>query len=211
MKSQNPVQPPRTAVWLITVFSPGEEGETILGDLLEEFSPLALKAGMAAARLWYWRQTLKTIPHLVAAGFGTAPWSTTAAVIGGFLLHRFVHGLPDKLLRVVTDRYLAYWSTHFEIYMFWATGGMLIAHLIASVFIGCLVASATKRREMVATVTLALVLGALGIIASLVWLVRTGDTWMLVLQCSDALAVAVGGIIVRIGRTAVTTSPPSYT
>jgi hypothetical protein len=211
MRSGNPVQPPRFAVWLIRVFSPGEEGETILGDLLEEFSPLALKTRNAAPRLWYWRQTLKTIPHLVAAGFGTAPWSTTAAVIGGFLLHRFVHGLPDKLLRVVTDRYLAYWSTHLQIYMLWATGGMWITHLIASVFIGCLVASATMRREMVATVTLALVLGALGITASLVWLVRTGDTWMLALQCSDALAVAVGGIIVRIGRTAVTTSPPSHT
>jgi hypothetical protein len=211
MRSGNPVQPPRIAVWLIRVFSPGEEGETILGDLLEEFSPLGLKAGRTAARLWYWRQTLKTIPHLVAAGFGTAPRSTTAAVIGGFLLHRFVHGLPDKLLRIVTDRYLAYWSTHLQTYMLWATDGMLITHIIASVFIGCLVASAAKQREMAATVTLAFVLGALGITASLVWLVRTGDMWMLGLQCADALAVAVGGVIVRMLRTRATTSPPSRT
>lgn len=204
------VQPPRLAVWLISAFSSGEAEEAILGDLVEEFSPLASKAGRAVARGWYWRQTLKTIPHLIAAAFGTAPWSSTAAVIGGFILHGFAHGLPDKLLRVFTDQYLAYWSTHFEIYLFLATEGMLIAHLIASLIIGCLVASVAVRREMAATVTLALVLGALGITTSLVWLVRTGDTGMLVLQSADAFAVAIGGVIIRMRRTTATTLPPSH-
>jgi hypothetical protein len=32
------VQPPRIAVWLITLFTQAGEAESILGDLLEEFS-----------------------------------------------------------------------------------------------------------------------------------------------------------------------------
>lgn len=31
------VQPPRIAVWLIRLFAVGEEAESMLGDLLEEF------------------------------------------------------------------------------------------------------------------------------------------------------------------------------
>lgn len=203
------VQPPRIAVWLVNLFTPTEEAESIPGDLYEEFSHLASKSGVAVARSWYWRQTVKTVAHLACMGFRVAPWSTTAAVVGGFLLCRFAYGLPDKLLAAVTDRYLAYWSTHFNAYMFWATDGMFIAHLIASVFVGCIVALAAKGREMVATVTLGFVLGALGIAASLVWLARSGDMWMLALQCADSLAIVIGGAIVRMRRSAAETLPSS--
>src|ERR1700678_290990 len=173
MKSQPEfAQPPRIATWLVNLFIPAEDGESIPGDLHEEFSHLASKSGIAVARSWYWRQTVKTIAHLAGMGFRVAPWSTAAAVVGGFLLMRFVSGLPDKLLAAATDRYLTYWSTHFKAYMFCATDGMFIAHLVGSVFVGCTVALTAKKREMVATMTLALVLGALGIAASLGWLAK---------------------------------------
>jgi hypothetical protein len=107
------IRPPRIAAWLVKLFvSAGEE--SILGDLIEEYTDLALKSGFAFARRWYWRQAVKTIAHLGGNGFRGAPWSTAAAVIGGFVLHRFVSGLPDKVLSAVTDRYLAFWSTHFK-------------------------------------------------------------------------------------------------
>jgi hypothetical protein len=35
------VQPPRFAVWLLTLFALDDEAESILGDLLEDFSLLA--------------------------------------------------------------------------------------------------------------------------------------------------------------------------
>jgi hypothetical protein len=129
------VRPPRIATWLVKLFASAEE-ESILGDLLEEYSDLALKSGVAFAQRWYWRQAVKTIAHLGGTGFRGAPWSTTAAVIGGFVLHRFVSGLPDKILSAVTDRYLAFWSTHFRAYI-WMLNGMLIEHLIGSMFVGC--------------------------------------------------------------------------
>jgi hypothetical protein len=175
------VQPPRVAAWLVSLFTPAEDAESILGDLHEEFSDYASRSGIASARSWYWRQTVTTIAHLVGAAFRFARWSTTAAVVGGYLLGAFFSGLPDKILSVVTDRYLAYWSTHFKAYMFWATDGMLVAHLIASLVVGCIVALASKRRELVVTVALALVHCAL-IGAAVLWVAahqRLDVGWML--------------------------------
>ncbi len=56
------VQPPRIAVWLLSLFALAEKAESILGDLLEEFSLLVSKSGTASARRRYWRQTIKTVP-----------------------------------------------------------------------------------------------------------------------------------------------------
>lgn len=202
------VQPPLLATWLINLFTPADDPESILGDLLEEFSELASKSGVAFARRWFWRQTIRTIAHLAGSGFRAAPWSTTAAVVGGFLLGKFVSGLPDKLLSAVTDRYLSYWSAHFKFYMFWATEGMLIAHLLLSMFVGGVVAMAAKGREMVATMTLSLILCAM-IGAAWVWVGMHGPmdvTWML-WSSAGPFAIAVGGAIVRMRRSAATVRP----
>jgi hypothetical protein len=200
------VRPPRLATWLVNLFASTEE-ESILGDLLEEYSDLASKSGVPFARRWYWRQTMKTIAHLADTGFRVAPWSTAAAVAGGFLLHRFVSGLPDKVLSAVTDRYLMYWSTHFKAYI-WMLNGMLIEHLVLSMFVGCVVALAAKRREMIATMTLALVPCAL-MGGALIWVAthRPLDVaWMLWLF-ADPFAIVVGGAIVRTRRSAAKPLP----
>jgi hypothetical protein len=200
------VRPPRISTWLVKLFTSTEE-ESILGDLLEEYSDLASKSGIVFARRWYWRQAVKTIAHLVRTGFRGAPWSTTAAVIGGFLLHRFVSGLPDKLLSAVTDRYLAFWSTHFKAYI-WMLNGMPIEHLIGSMFVGCVVALAAKGREMIATMTLALVFCTL-IGAAAVWVAahRPMDVAWMLWSCADPAAIVVGGAIVRMRRSAAATLP----
>ena len=41
--------PPRIAIRLLSLFATNEEAESILGDLLEEFSQLTAKSGVAAA------------------------------------------------------------------------------------------------------------------------------------------------------------------
>ncbi len=200
------VQPPRLAAWLVNLFAPADE-ESIVGDLLEEFSQLASKSGVAIARGWYWRQTLKTIAHLVGNGFRVAPWSTTAIAVGGFLLFRFVSGLPDKLLSAVTDKYLTFWSTHFQAYL-WVLNGMAIAHLTGSMCVGCMVALAAKGREMVATMTLALVLcGLIG--ASLVWVAthQPVDIAWILWSFADPFAIVVSGAIVRTRRSTAKTVP----
>jgi hypothetical protein len=199
------VQPPRIATWLVNLFAPAEEGESILGDLLEEFSHLASKSGGAVARSWYWRQTVKTIAHLVGSGLRGAPWSTTAAVVGGFLLLRFVSGLPEQAIFAVLHRYRVF-DHHFNAYVFFATDGIAIGHVIASLFVGCMVALAAKGREMVATMALSLVLFAL-IGAALVWVAthRPMDVAWMLWSCADPFAIVVGGTIVRTSRSGATT------
>ena len=149
---------------------------------------------------------MKTIAHLFGTGFRVAPWSTSAAVVGGYLLGSFVTGLPDKVLSAVTDRYLGYWSNHFNAYMFWATDGMWIAHLILSMLVGCIVALAAKGREMVATMTLGLVLCAMVGVAYFAWVAKHWPmdlalSWML-FQCTRPFATIVGGVVVRTHRSA---------
>jgi hypothetical protein len=201
------VHPPRIALWLVNLFATGVQAEAILGDLLEEYSQLASKSGVRFARSWYWRQTVKTIAHLVGTGFGSAPRLTTAAVIGGFVLHRFVSGLPDKLLSAVTDRYLAFWSNHFQVYV-WMLNALLMEHLMLSMLVGCVVALAAKGREMIATIMLTLGLCVL-IGTAWVWAATHGrmDVGWMLWSCADPFAIVVGGAIVRTRRSAATTLP----
>jgi hypothetical protein len=199
------VQPPRIATWLVNLFTPPGEAESILGDLLEEFSHLASKSGVACARSWYRRQALKTIAHLVGTGFRVTPWSTTAAVVGGFLLLRFVSGLPERAIFAVLERYRVF-DHHFNAYVFFATDGIGIGRVIASMLVGCLVALAAKGREMVATMTLALVLCAMVGFAYFGWVAKHWPmgvviVWML-WQCSVPSAVVIGGAMVRTVRSA---------
>jgi len=198
------VRPPRVAIWLVNLFTPAEAAESILGDLIEEFSRLAGKSGVGVARNWYWRQSLKTMAHLIIGGFRSAPWSTTAAVGGGFLLMRVVSGLPEHAIFAVLHRYRVF-DRHFEVYVFVASYGLGIGHLIAQMFVGCMVALAAKGREMAATMALSFVLLAM-IAAALPWIARdwpAGDTmvWML-WTCAGPLAILAGGAIVRTRRSA---------
>ena len=50
--------PPRWARWLIARALPPDTRDDIDGDLLEMFQRRVHSRGVAAARLWYWRQVL---------------------------------------------------------------------------------------------------------------------------------------------------------
>ena len=196
------VEPPRLAVWLLTLFAPDKEAESILGDLLEEFTLLASKSGVPFARRWYWRQTLKTILQLAVLGFRTAPWLTTAAVVGGFLLRKVVARLVEPPIFAVLEKYHVY-EHHFSMYVFFASTGIDIGHLITFLFVGFMVAFVAKGREMVATTTLGLIFGAMVVVALPVEVMRFGYATplsRLMWYSSDSLAIVIAGAIVRTHR-----------
>jgi len=217
------VQPPRIAVWLVTLFTPAKEAESLPGDLLEEFSHLASKSGVAFARSWYWRQTVKTIAHLAGSGFRAAPWSTVAAVVGGLLLIRFGLMFYGQAMDAVLDRYRVYEYLSdlgrqqpslnvAAAYLFWITRGMLIGRVLVETLVGGIVAAAAKGREMTATVALGLFMSALGVAGCLMMVARTGDyeflfRWALPAVFADSIAIVVGGAIVRTRRSAAATRP----
>jgi len=200
--------PPSIAVGLLNLFATGEEAESILGDLLEEFSQLASKSGVVSARRWYWRQTMRTIVHLVGIGFRAAPWAIAVAVAGGFLLNRFVSGLPERAIFAVLERYSVF-DHHFNAYVFFATYGIAIGHVIASLFVGCMVALVARSKEMVATIALVLAFFAMTVAAVSVAIAtrHTPILSMLPWNFADWLAIMVGGGIVHMRRSARTTSP----
>lgn len=206
MRSQ-PVfaQPPRIAVWLITLFAFAEEAESILGDLLEEFSFLAAKSGIHSARDWYWRQTVKTVPRLAGFAFRTAPWMTTTAVLGGLMLRKLVAPLVERPIFAVLDRYQAFFEHHISAYLFFASTGINIAHLFTFLLIGLIVAFVAIEREMVATITQGLIWAAFAVVGLIYGVTRAGNNgaqWMLTWYFADSFAIVLAGVIVRMRRLA---------
>jgi hypothetical protein len=202
-------QPPRIAVWLLNLFALDKEAESILGDLLEEFSLLASQSGVASARRWYWRQTMRTVPQLAGVGFRTAPWMTTAAVAGGFLLRKLLGPLVAPPIFAVLERYQVF-EHHFGTYMFFASTGIDIGHLITFLFIGFAVALVSRQREMVATMALGVIFGAMAVVGSVYIVTRSGNDaslWRLTWFFADAFAIVVAGAVVRTHRLAVATRP----
>ena len=184
-------RPPRTATSLIKLFVSAEE-ESILGDLLEKHSDLALKSGVAVARRWYWRQALKTIAHLAGYGLRRTPWSTAAIALGGVLLLRFVSVLPERAIFAVLEKYQVA-EHHFD----------GICAYVDPISFAAALATATGR-EMVTAMALGLILCLMTIAASLVWVGSGHDSimWMLPWYFADWFAIVIGGAIVRTCRLA---------
>ena len=197
------LQPPRVAVWLLTLFALDDEAESILGDLLEEFTLLAAKSGVPFARRWYWRQSLKTILQLALLGFRTAPWLTAAAVFGGFFLRPIAGRLFERMIFAVIERYQIP-EHHFSAYVFLATTGIGIGFLITFLLIGFMVALVARGREMVATMTLSLIFGAMVAVALPSMVMQMGYgvalSRLLLWNSSDLLAIVIAGAIVRMYR-----------
>lgn len=202
-------QPARIATELVQLFTPSGDEESILGDLTEEFPALVLRLGVARARRWYWRQTLKTIAHLTIRGFRTAPWTIVAIVIGGFLLRWYFSWLSDPAIRsaieTVLDKYLAY-EQNPSAYIFLLTRSILVERFTVNLLIGGGVAIAARDREMTATMALSLVSNILAIQSTWMAFARTGDPgilWTLPWSFAFSIAVVMGGAIVRTRRLAL--------
>jgi hypothetical protein len=205
MTHLNPVHPPRFAAWLVNLFTLPNNAESIPGDLLEEFSQIAAESGPVSASRWYWRQVLKTIVHLAGAAFRSAPAATTAAVVGGFLLRKLLAPVPGEAIFAVLRRYQIF-DSHFGIYLFFASTGIDIGHVLVFLLVGCAVAMVARGREMAATTALALIFGLMVAFSSVVILARGGDPllWRLLWYFADSFAIVLGGVIVRTRRSAGT-------
>jgi hypothetical protein len=207
------VHPPAIAFGLISLFALGEQGESILGDLQEEFSIVAARSGARSARSWYRRQTIKTLPRLANFAFRTAPWRTLAAVVAGLLLRKLVAPLIGSATFAVLFRYEAFFEHHFRAYLFFASTGLDIEHLITFLLIGFIVAFAARGREIIATAMLAMIFAAMAVIGSTYAAIRSGDgalLWRLTWYFADSLAIVVAGAIVRTRRLATQSRHDTY-
>jgi hypothetical protein len=200
---------PRGAAWLISLFADQEETDSILGDLSEESSRLALQSGTASARRWYWRQAVKSVPHLIFSGFLAAPWPTVLAALAGFLLRRLVSRLPDYATFALVDK-LGIYPHHFGLYRFLASTALDIEHVLTFLLIGCFVALLARRREMAPAVLLALVWAAMSIVGSVFGAIKSedyGTLFRLSWYFTDSLAIILGALMVRTVRPHPTAQP----
>lgn len=211
------VRPPRVAAWLVDLFASDEQVECIPGDLLEEFSDLASKSGAASARRWYWRQSVKTIAHLFATGFRAAPWTILGAAIAGYLLLGFGGWLPERVIVAALNfsrhGVVPYYTwSQMQAHVLWLNRAIMIGQFIELMLVGCIVAMATRGREMVSTLTLAFIRGPL---AGVSLLVATLRHWphmhtvfllpFLISMFAGSIVIVIGGVIVRMLR-----STPSH-
>jgi len=199
----SPVQPPRVAIWMVRLFTPDKEAESIIGDLLEEFRYFTNNSGVSFARKWCWRQSLNSVLHLFGSAIRQFWRSIVVVAVAGFFLLRFVGELFEHMLFAVLRKYQVA-DHHFGIYVLCATYGAEIAHVIGVFLAGFVVALLAKGKEMFATLTLSIVLCGLAIIASGVMLVKNGDDWLvwrlLPWSFADCCTIAVAGAIVRTRR-----------
>ena len=213
MRQTPDARPPLIAAWLIELVTPHEQAESIPGDLLEEFSDLASKSGLASARRWYWRQSVKTIAHLAGAGFRVAPWSIAGAVVMGYLLRWFSAGLPEQVIVGVLHFRRHHVTPYYtwpqaQTYLLWLNSGIWIGHLLLSLFIGCFVAVVARGSEMVAATALGLLCGAMNGVGFLVLVARHSPenaylAPFLVHQFAGSIMIVIGGVIVRESRSAM--------
>jgi hypothetical protein len=118
--------------------------------------------------------------------------------------------LPERAIFAVLERYSVF-DHHFSAYVFFATYGIAIGHVIASLFGRSMVALVAGSREMVAAIALVLAFFTMTAAAIPVW-IATGHTpivSMLAWNLASWLAIVIGRAMVRMRRSA-TTSGPSH-
>jgi hypothetical protein len=154
MSAQPSIQPPRIASWLIDLFTPYEEAESIPGDLSEEFCLFAKELGLKSARRWYSRQTSKSILHLIAAAFRTSPLRIVGAVIAGFFLLRSGVSLPERIEFAILNWGHVYHS-HWHAQISWMNNAeILTGQLLVCLAVGCVVGLVAKGCELVTATVL---------------------------------------------------------
>jgi hypothetical protein len=162
--------PPRVADWLLFLFVSKDQAPPILGDLREEYSALASQRGMWSARLWYWRQVAKTVPHLFYAQLVLEPWQVFTDVVAGLVLL----GLAYMPLYVVQPlRFLPYpahssESLQYAWQVLWLGVFPIVLYILPSILVGWIVARASKGRDMVVTIIFSCTSFLLGIIPFLI-------------------------------------------
>jgi hypothetical protein len=99
---------------------------------------------------------------------------------------------------------------HFSAYRFFASTGIDVAHLLVFLLVGFVVALVAKEAEIVATTTLAMIYGAMVVVASVNFVTTTGDSallWRLTWYFADSFAIVLAGVIVRMRRMTPTPRP----
>jgi hypothetical protein len=161
---------PRVADWLLFLFISKDQAPPILGDLREEFLVVVSRRGMWSARLWYWRQVAKTVPHLFFAQLVLEPWRVFTAVVAGLVLLALTYmpfyAVQPVLTRYYPAPYLAYWPEPLRLawIALWDWVYPNVELFLPPILVGWIVARANKGRDMIVTIVFSSTTFLLGMI-----------------------------------------------
>jgi hypothetical protein len=127
---------------------------------------------MWSARLWYWRQVAKTVPHLFYAQLVLEPWQVFTAVVAGLVLLALAY-MPLYVLQpvqVLARYYPAHSSESLQYawQVLWLGVLPIVLYILPSILVGGIVARASKGRDMVVTIIFSCTTFLLGIIPFLI-------------------------------------------
>lgn len=99
-------QPPRLALAILNFFRHQPDFASISGDLDEEFHQRAAAQGPRAARLWFWRETLRNAWALTAREILRTPLRTLGIAFACLLAINLATALYPLAVRLTTGEFL---------------------------------------------------------------------------------------------------------
>jgi hypothetical protein len=205
--------PPRfTESLLTTVGATPEYAELVIGDLAEEFSSRVRHDGVSAARSWYRREALRSLPHLFRNGLRDRALRGVTHFLGVVITAWLFVGMTlGAAFSVLFSAVIRFWPEYRQVIEGGAGWVPFVLFILSSAtFTGGMFAAWLDKRAPLASAT------ALGVVWATTELVlmaigRVGPTpfWFpfVVPPLMLALAVAGGVTRLRLDRTAEARRP----
>jgi hypothetical protein len=146
--------PPRGAMKLLTFFAGEPDFDTVMGDLSEEFQQRASAFGQAAAKRWYWRETIRNAEAFARRELLRTPVTVLVITVFVFVALYLVGFFGNRLLvsvrwASIPPRFWPWYQVGVEEFLF-PTSIIIVAGALTSHFL--------KRRELSLIVAFATVL-----------------------------------------------------
>jgi hypothetical protein len=183
------VTPPRIGQIVLESFGASPEfRDPIIGDLAQEYAGRVEQSGIAAARWWYYREVLRTAPHM-----GRNWWST----VRGAEIRHVLAVLAYTCVLMLLAEFVVLMLAFFALSPLGladnsnAGPGLLLPMLVvlSPIFAGFTAASLYRKAPLVAAATLGITISAL--VLSLLFVSPDGLTSM---RLASALLAPVGAL-----------------
>ena len=141
---------PGLATWLLVRFSSGPHGESIAGDLMEQYAA-------HPSRWWYWQQVLSAIRAEIVSTLRENTWRTALLVAVGWAAYAatsFPATWLVRRLRLITQVWLSDIDTEWFLWTLRAESTLIIT--MVCIAIGWGVAKASRRSAPAAVCLLAI-------------------------------------------------------
>jgi hypothetical protein len=201
------ISPPRFAETVLTSLGATPEyRDAVVGDLAEELAWRATLDGPAEARRWYYREALRSIPHLLGNGARSMRWGSVRRVTGialsAWAISTITLGVSFVIVLSTISRFWPDVGVIFRSGSLTLTAPTLLAiaaSISGSVFGGYVAAWLDRETPLVSAATLGLTLALLDVaVAAAYRQVGYPPLWTIVVTTLPRLAYAMAGGLLQL-------------